>query len=63
MAGTVKQVLVKEGDIVGEGKDLVVLESMKMENRITATAPGTVKAIHVKTEDSVREGQVLLVVN
>ena len=45
MAGTVWKILVKEGEQVTAGQDVVILESMKMEIPIAAEEAGTVKRI------------------
>lgn len=45
MAGTVWKILVKEGDEVAAGQDVVILESMKMEIPIAAEETGTVKRV------------------
>ncbi len=45
MAGTVWKILVKEGEQVTAGQDVVILESMKMEIPIVAEEAGTVKRI------------------
>lgn len=60
MAGTVWKVLVKPGDAVAEGQDVVILESMKMEIPITAEAGGTVKAVRVAEGDFVNEGDLVV---
>lgn len=60
MAGTVWKVLVKPGDAVSAGQDVVILESMKMEIPIAAEAAGTVQAVKVKEGDFVNEGDVLV---
>ena len=43
MAGNVWKVLVKVGDQVEEGQDVVILESMKMEIPIAANLVGLLK--------------------
>jgi pyruvate carboxylase subunit B len=48
MPGKVTQVLVKEGDKVAAGDGLLILEAMKMENRLTAEAPAIVRKVHVE---------------
>lgn len=53
---------VAEGDTVSEGDTIFILEAMKMENEIAATASGTVKAIYVSDGDSVDTGDVLAVI-
>jgi biotin carboxyl carrier protein len=61
MPGVVKQVEVSVGDQVEQGKGLVILEAMKMENEIKAPRPGTVKAVSVSTAEKVEQGRVLVV--
>jgi len=41
---------------------LIIIEAMKMENPIRATASGVVKAINVKERDKVAVNQVLLLI-
>lgn len=60
MAGMVLNILVKVGDEVQDGQDVVVLESMKMEVPIQAEQPGTVKKIDVGVGDFVEDGQTLI---
>jgi biotin carboxyl carrier protein len=63
MPGTIFQVHVKPGDDVVEGQELLVLEAMKMENPISATASGKVKEVRVNVEDKVATKQVLVVID
>lgn len=60
MAGTVWKVLVKPGDVVAAGQDVVILESMKMEIPISAEVEGTVKAVSVKEGDFVNDGDTVV---
>jgi len=60
MAGSVWKIVVSVGDEVGEGQDVIILESMKMEIPIVAESSGVVKQIHVREGDFVNEGDVLL---
>jgi biotin carboxyl carrier protein len=62
MPGRVIQVLVKPGDAIVSGDTLLILEAMKMENRLLAEAPGIVEAVKVSRGDLVEGGQVLAVV-
>lgn len=60
ITGKVLSVLVKDGDIVEEGTPLLVIEAMKMENRIIAPARALVAGIKVKAGASVSTGDELL---
>lgn len=60
MAGNVWKILVKVGDKVEEGQNVVILESMKMEIHIIAEASGTVKEIKTNEGEFVNEGDVLI---
>ena len=53
MPGRIIRVLVKPGDKVEAGQDVVILEAMKMENSIMASAGGTVKQLLVAEGDTV----------
>jgi acetyl-CoA carboxylase biotin carboxyl carrier protein len=60
MAGTVWKILVKAGDKVEAGQDVLILESMKMEIPISAEAAGTVKSVNVKEGDFINDGDVVV---
>jgi acetyl-CoA/propionyl-CoA carboxylase biotin carboxyl carrier protein len=62
MQGTILDVLVSEGQEVGEGEGIVVLEAMKMETTIAAPAAGTVEQLLVAKGDTAAAGQLLAVV-
>ncbi len=61
MPGVVAGVSVKAGDAVQLGQPVVVLEAMKMENAVPATAAGKVKEVLVKKGEEVQQGALLLV--
>ena len=61
MAGTILRILVKEGQRVKKGENLIVLEAMKMENEIVADEDGVIRSILVKANDSVESDQPLLI--
>ena len=48
MPGKVIDVLVKPGDSVEEGEDVVIIEAMKMEMPIASDDAGTVKEVNCK---------------
>jgi biotin carboxyl carrier protein len=53
---------VKEGDVVKRGQKLMVLEAMKMENVIEASADGKIISIKANKGDSVLEGAPLIII-
>ncbi len=53
MPGRIIQILVKPGDTVQSGQDVVILEAMKMENSITAHVSGKIKQVLVAEGDAV----------
>lgn len=59
--GTIVDVFVKEGDKVKEGDQMLIIEAMKMNNRINFAMPGTIDKIHIKPGDIVSKGRVLIV--
>ncbi|MGI6340580.1 MAG: acetyl-CoA carboxylase biotin carboxyl carrier protein subunit, partial [Bacteroidales bacterium] len=58
--GTVLDILVKEGQLVGKGDDLILLDSMKMQNRLKSESECKIKRIRVNKGDKVSKGTVLL---
>jgi biotin carboxyl carrier protein len=60
MPGLVVEVPVKEGDEIQQGKVLVILESMKMQNELKSPRDGTVTRIEVQAGDSVEQRQAML---
>jgi acetyl-CoA/propionyl-CoA carboxylase biotin carboxyl carrier protein len=62
MPGTVLAVAVAPGESVKTGQPLVVVEAMKMEHVVAASAPGTVQEVLVKPGDAVVLDQPLVVV-
>jgi acetyl-CoA carboxylase carboxyltransferase component len=59
-AGTVVSIAVAPGDQVHAGQQLLILESMKMEQLVAASRSGTVRTVGVAPGDSVQSGTVLL---
>lgn len=62
MPGQIKAILVKEGDKVTAGQKLLVMEAMKLENKIPSPKEGKVKHILVRDGDIVSQGQELVVI-
>ncbi len=62
LAGTVKGIPVKIGDMVSAGDTVVLLEALKLENEITSPADGEVATIEVTEGTNVENGQVLMTI-
>jgi len=60
MACTVVEVRVVAGQAVHAGQTLLVLEAMKMEHEIRASADGTVQSVQARAGELVAEGDLLL---
>ena len=60
MPGLVLSVEVKEGDTVSVGDTLMILEAMKMENVLKASAEGVVQKVLCQANDSVDKNQLLI---
>lgn len=60
MAGKVVLTAVQPGDEVAPGQTLVIIEAMKMENELRATAAGRVEAVHVSAGETVDPGTLLV---
>ena len=56
------RVLHPPGTDVVAGQGLVVIEAMKMENELKASAPGTVREIRAEVGRAVNAGDVLVVI-
>jgi acetyl/propionyl-CoA carboxylase alpha subunit len=63
MPGRIARVLVKKGDPVLARQPVVVIEAMKMENELRASAEGTLAEIHVQDGQSVEAGALLAVIH
>jgi len=54
---------VEVGDEVKEGQVLLILESMKMQNELTAPRDGKITGIQAKVNDNVERKQLLLILD
>ena len=57
--GNIIKVLVKEGEAVEEKQPIAIIEAMKMETNILATAKGTVEKIYVSEGQQVKAGEMV----
>jgi propionyl-CoA carboxylase alpha chain len=60
MPGLVVQVLVKKGERVFRGQNLLILESMKMESGVASPVDGVVAEVRVAAGQTVEAGEVLV---
>ena len=62
MQGTIVKVHHEAGEAVESGEPVCVLEAMKMENEIKATASGEIVDLKVQVGDTVSAGSILMVI-
>jgi biotin carboxyl carrier protein len=62
MPGQIKAIFVREGDKVKAGQKLLIMEAMKLENKLPASQDGIVKQILVRDGDIVSQGQELIII-
>jgi biotin carboxyl carrier protein len=58
--GTVRDIFVTVGQQVKKGEELMILDAMKMQNRLKCIMDGKVKSISVNKGDKVSKGSVLM---
>lgn len=63
LPGVILKVKVKKGQKVKKGDSMVILEAMKMQNKITIHKDGVIKNIHVKEGQRVMKGMLLMELN
>lgn len=63
IVASVLEVVVHEGDQIGEGDTLVLLESMKMEIPVLAEVAGTVTKVNVSAGEVIQAGHLIAVIN
>ena len=60
ISGVVAEICTHAGSLVKKGDTLLVLEAMKMLNRIPSPIDGKVKTVHAAAGDKVTKGQDLI---
>ena len=63
IVASVLEVVVSEGDEIGKGDILVLLESMKMEIPVLAEIGGTVSKVSVSVGDVIQAGDLIAVIS
>ena len=61
--GTVLDIFIEKGQSVKKGDVLMILDAMKMQNKLKCIMDGKVKSVAVKKGDKVSKGTVLLVLD
>lgn len=60
MPGLILDINCEEGEEIEEGKSLLILEAMKMENVIKAEGSGTIHKIYKTVGETVEKGQLII---
>ena len=63
IVASVLEVVVSEGDQIGQGDTVVLLESMKMEIPVLAEVGGTVSKVSVSVGDVIQAGDLIAVIS
>ena len=63
IVASVLEVVAREGDEIGEGDIIVLLESMKMEIPVLAEVSGTVSKLSVSVGDVIQAGDLIAVIS
>ena len=63
MAGVILKIIKNKGDSVSKGDDLIVVESMKMEQIIKSNYDGIVDVINVDSNEQVSAGKILMTIS
>jgi biotin carboxyl carrier protein len=58
--GIILNIFIEPGQNISKGEDLMILEAMKMQNKLKCNMDGKVKSVAVKKGDKVSKGTVLL---
>jgi biotin carboxyl carrier protein len=58
--GTIIDIIVNVGDKVDKNQELMILDAMKMKNKLKSGTEGKIKSIHVTKGDKVSKGTLLI---
>ena len=58
--GTVLDIIVIVGQTVEKGDDMMIVDSMKMQNKLKSAVAGRIKKIHVNMGEKVSKGTLLI---
>jgi biotin carboxyl carrier protein len=57
--GVVAKIFKAEGDSVEAGESILILEAMKMQNRVLAPSDGSIRSFSIEEGEEVKDGQLL----
>lgn len=60
LPGNIIEIFVSPGDVIKKGQPLLVMEAMKMENKILSEKEGVVESVRVSPGESVLQGDILI---
>lgn len=60
LTGIISDIFVKEGEEIKQGKKLLILSAMKMENEIVSTHNSKIKKILIEKNQKIKEGDLLI---
>jgi len=60
LPGSIMSLAIQKGDIVKKGDLLLIMEAMKMENKVLADRAGVVEKVLVSSGDAVLQGDILM---
>jgi acetyl-CoA carboxylase biotin carboxyl carrier protein len=63
ITANVWQVVVEEGQLIAEGDEICILESMKMEIPVVTDVPGVVRELYVEPEQVIQEGDLIALID
>jgi len=58
--GTVLDIMVTERQTVEKGDEMMILDAMKMQNKLKSAISGRIKKIHVNKGDKISKGTLLI---
>jgi len=58
--GLILDIMVEVGQSVEKDDELMILDAMKMQNKLKSPVAGNIKSIHVKKGDKVPKGNLLI---
>ena len=63
ITANVWQVVAEVGQMVAEGDEICILESMKMEIPVVTEVPGVVRELYVEPEQVIQEGDLIALID